>query len=170
MVVWSSGGRRREGTRRWEPGGVRGKRGGKRNRSPSEESDGRYKQSIKCVVRFGDQIGVSKSNPLKLTKALNKGVGNIDFAKVLQDGNLRIGCTTDEQVAKTLRLKEVVGVRVVSTSRVGSGMAGSRGKRGIISGVPLNMDVEEIKNNLNGGTLIDVVRMKSSVNGAKKGY
>lgn len=63
---------------------VRSKRGEKRNSSTSEDSE--------CVVRFGDQIRASKINLLKLTKVLNKAVENMDFAKVLQEGNFLIGC------------------------------------------------------------------------------
>lgn len=58
-----------------------------------------------------DQIGVNKINPLKMTKVLNTAMGNIDFAKVLQDENLLIGCNKEEQAAKALKPKEISGVK-----------------------------------------------------------
>ena len=55
------------------------------------------------MVRFGDQIGVSKINPLKLTKMINKSIGSIDFAMVLSDENLLVGCNNEEQANKASR-------------------------------------------------------------------
>lgn len=58
-------------------------------------------------MRFGDKSGLSKVNPQKFTKALNKAVGMIHFAKVLQDRNLLVGCSKEKQVTKPLNLKEL---------------------------------------------------------------
>ena len=66
-------------------------------------------------------------NPLKLTKMLNRSIGNIDFAMVLPDGNLLVGCNKEEQASKVLKLKEIGGIKVVSTSRVGGTGRAPRG-------------------------------------------
>lgn len=86
---------------------VRSNRAEKRKeRISSDGSDRQCQENIKCIVRFGDQYGVSWINPLKLTKMINKSIGNIDFAKVLPDGNL-LGCNNEEQASfkKSVELK-----------------------------------------------------------------
>ncbi len=80
---------------------------------------------------------------------LNRAIVNIDF------GNLLVGCNKEEQANKTLKLKEIEGIKVVSTSRVG-GTSRTKGRRGIITGVPLNIsidNIDEIKSNLKGGMI-----------------
>lgn len=42
-----------------------------------------------------------------LTTALGSKIGDIQFAKVLTDGNLLVTCANKEQVEKALKLKEV---------------------------------------------------------------
>ncbi len=59
-------------------------------------------------------------NSLKLTKIINREIGNIEFAKVLSDGNLLVGCNKEEQANKALKLKEIGQIKVVSTNRVGA--------------------------------------------------
>lgn len=98
---------------------------------------------------------------------INKSIGNIDFAKVLSDGNLLVGCNNEEQASKALKLKEISGVKVVSTSRVGE--AGrAKGRKGVICGVPLNIGMEELKSNLKGGMILNAQRMKSNIDGTRK--
>lgn len=44
------------------------------------------------VVRFEGGDGAKKIGPVKQTKVLREQVGEIKFARVLDDGNLLIGC------------------------------------------------------------------------------
>lgn len=150
----------------WSEGrNVRGEK--RKKKSDVEESEERRRDNIKCVVRFGDRLGVSKINPLKLTKIINKDIGNVEFAKVLSDGNLLVGCNNEEQANKTLKIKEIGGIKVVSTNRVGSKNKIS-GQKGIIFGVPLNICMDEFKGNLKGGKVVDAHRLKAVVEGVRK--
>lgn len=78
-----------------------------------------------------------------------------------------IGCDKEQQATKALKLEEVAGVKVVSNSKVGSGLTRNRGRRGVIRGIPLNLSVEGIKNNMKGRTITDILGMKSIVNGTR---
>ncbi len=69
---------------------------------------------------------------------MNRDIGNIDLAKVLSDGNLLVGCNKEEQANKGLQLKEIGGIKVVSTNRV-EDKSKSRGRKWIIFDVPLNI-------------------------------
>lgn len=93
----------------------------------------------------------------------NIGIGNIKFAKVLSDGNLLVGCN-EEKANKALKLKKIGGIKVVSTNRIGEKNK-SRGRKGIIFGVPLHISMEEFKGNLKGGKIVNAQRIKSGVNG-----
>jgi hypothetical protein len=58
----------------------------------SEEEGVEKKVDVKMIVRFAEEGGIGKMNPLKLTKELTGKCGDIKFARVLGDGNLLIGC------------------------------------------------------------------------------
>ena len=55
----------------------------------SEDEMSENNQAVKrfnIVVRFAEEGGVTKMNPLKLTAELEKKCGEIKFARVLNDG------------------------------------------------------------------------------------
>ncbi len=106
-------------------------------------------------------------NSLKLTKIINREIGNIEFAKVLSDGNLLVGCNKEEQANKALKLKEIGQIKVVSTNRVGD-KSKSRGRKGIIFGVPLNIGMEDFKVNLKGGDIVNAQMIKSGADGNRR--
>ena len=62
--------------------------------SDSSEEEGK-KVDVKMIVRFAEEGGIGKMNPLKLTKELTGKCGDIKFARVLGDGNLLIGCSDE---------------------------------------------------------------------------
>ena len=119
------------------------------------------------VVRFGeeDQKMMKAINPLKLTKELGLQLGGIDFAKVLPDGNLLISCKNELQVERARGMKEVGKLKVVSTGRVGERR--EVGCKGVIAGVPVGMDLEELQENLKGGTVKRVERLQRTKEGVK---
>ncbi|KAK7891037.1 hypothetical protein WMY93_023000 [Mugilogobius chulae] len=143
------------------------KRGEKRrkDRSSNSESSGRGDDCFKCVIRFGEAGGVSKKNPIKLTKVLNDTIGRIEFARVLPDGNLLVGCTDLGQVGKALKVKSIGGVKVVSANRIGVTRAKSR--KGVITKVPVGIGMEEFMENIKGGNVLSAYRMKSWFEGTK---
>ncbi|KAK7899409.1 hypothetical protein WMY93_020262 [Mugilogobius chulae] len=143
------------------------KRGEKRrkDRSSNSESSGRGDDCFKCVIRFGEAGGVSKKNPIKLTKVLNDTIGRIEFARVLPDGNLLVGCTDLGQVGKALKVKSIGGVKVVSANRIGVTRAKSR--KGVITKVAVGIGMEEFMENIKGGNVLSAYRMKSWFEGTK---
>lgn len=157
-----------QGKQEWKK--VERNRGEKRKeRGNSEGSDGERQDCIKFVVRFGEKSEeIGRINPLKLTKILNSMVGKIEFAKVLRDGNLMIGCADSDQVKRVNNLKEINGIKVSSVSKVGSRAGIRRGRKGVISRVPTNLNIEEIKNNLKGGRITNAYRIKIWKDGVKK--
>lgn len=68
------------------------------------------------VVRF-EEPGVKSLDPLKLTKIIKNQVGEVKYARILNDGNLLIGCNSEEQVGRALKIQAVgraVVVKVVN--------------------------------------------------------
>ena len=82
------------GNRRWRVTQLRGRKLGK-------------KVDVKMIVRFAEEGGIGKMNPLKLIKELKGKCCDIKFARVLGDGNLLIGCSDELQVVLTKQLTMV---------------------------------------------------------------
>ncbi len=72
-----------------------------------EEGDGRNRSNsgLRVILKFKEVVGISGINPLVLTYELRKLVGEIEFAKVLQDGALLIACMNEEQKNKSYKIK-----------------------------------------------------------------
>ncbi|CAL8303150.1 unnamed protein product [Arctogadus glacialis] len=85
----------------------------------SEEKGVEKKVDVKMIVRFAEEGGIGKMNPLKLTKELTGKCGVIKFARVLGDGNLLIGCSDELQVVLTKQLTMVGVNKVVKVVQVG---------------------------------------------------
>lgn len=47
---------------------------------------------------------MKKLDPLKLTQIIRRQVGEVRYASVLGDGNLLIGCNTEEEVQKEKKM------------------------------------------------------------------
>ncbi len=62
---------------------------------------------------------MKKINPFTLTTAQANKVGEIIFAKVLNDGNLLIRCEYESQVEKALKMKEMGKIKVENSGRLG---------------------------------------------------
>lgn len=60
---------------------------------------------------------MKKINPFILTTTLANKIGEILYAKVLNDGNLLVRCVDEEQLEKALSLKEIGKAKVESTRR-----------------------------------------------------
>ena len=108
---------------------------------------------------------MKKINPFVLTTNLASKIGEIQYAKVLNDGNLLVRCNSEEQIDKALRLKDIGNNNVVSR-RVGAQNRG--GCKGVITGIPMNVKMEEFKKNIKGGKVREVQRLKTTKDGVKK--
>jgi len=94
------------------------------------------------VVRF-EEPGVKGLDPLKLTKIIKNQVGEVKYARILNDGNLLIGCSSEEQIGKALKLQVVGKTMVVKVAKVGE-----QGSKGVIYGIPLATEMKELVKNL----------------------
>lgn len=145
---------------------------GKRSKSGVGERGERVEQRDDVgkkvvIVRFGEeeQKRMRAANPLKLSKELSLKLGEVDFAKVLPDGNLLISCKNELQAEKARGMKEVGKMKVVSTGRVGERRV--VGCKGVIAGVPVGVGLRELQDNLKGGTVMRVERMQRTKEGVK---
>lgn len=111
----------------------------------SEGNEEGTNPSMNVIVRFEEE-GVKKIDPLKLTRALKAQVGEIKYAKILRDGNLLVGCNTEVQVERARKLVGVCKVKVKTTARVGE--RSTSGNKGVIVGVPLNVNMKDLMENL----------------------
>jgi len=89
-------------------------------------------------------------------------IGEIVYAKVLNDGNLLVKCANE----KAIKVKEIGKLGVINTRRVGAGNGG--GCKGVITGVPMNVGMEELKRHLKGGEIVMAQRLKTTREGVKK--
>lgn len=64
-----------------------------------------------------------------------------------------IKCKDEKQKQKILKMKMLAGGKI-SCTEIGNGI------RGVISGVPLNVSMDDIKGNLSGGTVISIRRLQ----------
>lgn len=90
-------------------------------------------------------------------------MGEVKFAKVLGDGNLLIGCSSEVQVIKAKKMTVIGKIKVIKVVRVGEQR--SNGSKGVISGVPLNVSMRELMENLKvrEGSVKSVKRMTRGV-------
>ena len=131
----------------------------------SEEEGVEKKVDVKMIVRFAEEGGIGKMNPLKLTKELTGKCGDIKFARVLGDGNLLIGCSDELQVVLTKQLTMVGVNKVVKVVQVG--MQREKRCKGVITGISLDIEEQEIKENLVAKG-IDVISIKRMTRGPEK--
>lgn len=88
-----------EGESSWMSG--RTSKGAKRTRNEEPVNEGQ----MNVIVRFEGEGGVRYLDPLKLAKIIKNQVGELSFARVLNDGNLLIGCKSEEQCRKAQNLQ-----------------------------------------------------------------
>lgn len=136
---------------------------GSSGESGEEEVIERRREELKLMIRFREGHGMIGVSPIALTTELKKLIGEIKSAKVMQDGALLMICVNGEQRIKAMRIKKVCKQEVVSCKPVGE----RTGVSGVISGVPIEVSVEEIKKNLEGGKVGEVRRLQMNRDGSR---
>lgn len=101
------------------------------------------------LIKEGESF--SKWNPVKLTKEINTLVGKVKCAKVLRDGSLLVICKVAKHKERALSLSKVLGENVS-----GKLLDSVKYLRGVITGIPPEVPVEEIKSNVSGGKVVEV--------------
>lgn len=138
--------------------------------SDEERQESLYKEIEKyeVVIRFSEksQAIMKKVSPFVLTSTLANKIGEIEFAKILNDGNLFVRCANAGQMDKALKIKDIAKCKVENSGRVGTRK--KDGKIGVITGVPLSVNMEELKKNIKGAKILSVQRMKTKRDGVVK--
>lgn len=123
-----------------------------------EESDmctleERDDEEHKVVIKFRDESGLEGVNPVRLTLALKKAVG--DCSKDIVDVGQR---------DRALKLERLGPFQV---DRVVVDQGRKQWSKGVITGIPVCVGMEEVKSNLRGGTLLSAQRLQASREGTK---
>ena len=114
----------------------------KRNKAKRIRGLKESEEKWNVVVRF-EEPGVKGLDPLKLTEIIKNQVGDVKYARILNDGNLLIGCNSEEQIGRAVKLQAVGKAVVVKVVKVGE-----QGSKGVIYGIPLTTEMKELVKNL----------------------
>lgn len=87
-------------------------------------------------------------NPVHLTKAINKLVGNMKSARVMRNGALMVFCRDTDQQGKAVLLNKI------EDSAICYGMKGY-------------LSVEQVKENVEGARVAEAKRLKTTRNGER---
>ncbi len=133
-----------------------------------EQNKKEIHENFIVIIRFNDkdQENMKIINPFVLTKHLASKIGEILYAKVLNDGNLLVNCANEDQFEKAIKVKEIGKLKVINTQGVGARNGG--GCKGVITGVPMNVGMEELKRHLKGGEIVIAQRLKTTREGVKR--
>lgn len=169
---WTSVSSQRSGRNQGE-GGVRqnelsqsSKRSFEGNRSEEDRRTVRKKverKEVKIILKFRKEDEHVNLSPIALSRELKKKVGEVETAKILRDGNLLIICKTEEQKNKALKIESVCKKMVSERKTLGE----SRVTRGVITGIPVDEDLEKLKRSIFGGQVSVAKRLLRTVEGKR---
>lgn len=93
------------------------------------------------MVRFEGEGEVKKMDPLKSLEGILE-----KYDRVLGDGNLLIGCSSQEQMGKAKKMIDIGNIKISKVVRVGE----QRSSRctGVISGVPITVSMQSLVENM----------------------
>lgn len=89
-------------------------------------------------------------------------MGGLAGAKILRDGKVLITCKDTRQRDKALKLHSLGGKSITASL-----FRESARLRGVITGVPLDVTVDQIKKSLTGGRVGDVIQLKGFRDGVR---
>lgn len=158
--------KRHERARSWSDESELGAEGSKRTKinqrvSSREQDNSNTEVEYKVVVEFQQERGYI--HPIKITKAIEEEIGKIKTARIMNNRKVIIQAISEAQQQKIIKMKTLMGERV--KSHIPGFMARLRG---VISGVPLEMTMEEVKNEIKGGKITNATRIKSRREGELK--
>lgn len=114
--------------------------------SDEEKREENTRNEMKVILRFQNPCAL---NPLKISEAIHKIVGEVNTVKTLRDGNLLVLCRDRDQVQGLMRSKTLLGKTIKPQ------IWQERGKvMGVIYGVSTDLTEEEIKGNIKGARVI----------------
>ena len=134
-------------------------RRGKKRKTRENKGDEGKPNEIKVIIRFQTPGAL---NPLKISDAVYKLVGEVHAVRTLRDGNLMIVCRDKDQQVGLMRCKTLMGKNVIPQ------IWEERGRvMGVISSVPTDLTEEEIKTNVRGAQVNKVKRLTYTRDGVK---
>ena len=128
--------------------------------TPIEKESEEYKIIIKLSQ---DGASFGEWNPIMLTKAIHKAVGEVKNAKVLRNGSLLIFCRSSMQQGKAIRVDKIEGKKVQCSIPEDR----KKSTRGVISWIPTGVSTDQIKENVVGAKVLEARRLKANRNGEK---
>ncbi|KAL1022276.1 hypothetical protein UPYG_G00024540 [Umbra pygmaea] len=148
---------RRKKKHAWEKEGGEYSSGDGKETSRGEEGLG-----YKVLVVFTAPTG-KVMHPISLTAAIRTQVGRVKDARCLSGGRVLIVVDSESQRDKVLKLD------VLNGGKVKCQVPGSAEKvRGVITGVPKDLSMEELKKEVSGGMVVEARRMSSRSVGLEK--
>ena len=124
------------------------------------ETNSRSRQVHTEVIVGCVEVNLGRVNPLLVGKEIDKVVGRVKSIRRVRDGKLCVECFTSAQAQK-LKDVTVLGMWSVNTSFFEKEIW----CKGVISGIPLDVSEEEIKESLVMYNVTQVKRLKRRVDG-----
>ncbi|XP_049912384.1 uncharacterized protein LOC126397555 [Epinephelus moara] len=152
----------------WNEVKSRYKGNGKRNLSQDSGSDYRSENErvvrrkmdedkMKILIKFKEGEDIKNVGLVALSRYLQGSIGGIEKAKILSDRSLVILCKNEGQRARGLQLKQVCKKEISAIKMFKS----RAGVKGVIYGIPNVEDLGRLRENIKGGTVTNVRRLKT---------
>lgn len=138
---------------------------GEESEVPKVTQEERDSEENKVVINFQEEGGIGGVNPIRLTSALKNAIGDIVAARVTRNGSLVVTCKNMDQRERVLKLEKVGQFQVESVVK---NQPGKIWNKGVITGIPVCVKMEEIKNNIRGGNIVSAQRLQVTRDGIKE--
>lgn len=128
--------------------------------SGSSRFDDDKQEEWKVIIMLSNDKG--HFHPVQVTKAIEKEIGKIKYAKLLNNRRILISAVNKKQQEMILKMGSLGGGKIKVHV---PGMAANL--RGVISNVPLEMSMEDVKNEIQGGNVTEAKRLQMNKGGVK---
>ena len=113
------------------------------------------------MIVFDETTG-SHLHPIRPTKDVETVVGEVKLAWFIENGRLLIFCGSQAQQAKILKMEKLNGKKIKSH------VPGAYARlRGVITGLPISVSIDDIKENVKGGRVMEAKRLISRREGQR---
>lgn len=126
----------------------------------SSRPDDDKQEEWKVIITLSNDKG--HFHPVHVTKAIEKDMGKIKYAKLLNNRRILISAVNKKQQEMILKMSNLGG------GNIKVHVPGTTAKlRGVITNVPLEMSVEDVKSEIKNGNVLEVKRLQNNKNGVK---
>ena len=132
----------------------------KKSKADGGSLNAKLQDEVWKVIIVFDQKEGPDLHPIHITKAIEKDIGKIKHARLMGNGRILIFANSEEQQKNILKKDTLNNLKITSH------IPGITTKaRGVISGIPTSVTIEEIKESLKQ---YDLVEAKRLMNGKEK--